>query len=272
MSEIAFMFMDLLEHDRISLAYIFLNEYLSKTGDYTGLQLLSYYIAYRSMVRAKIQLFTMDTPDCDEKLMREQFAKYRKYARLAEKSLRPPNPQLFVMNGLSGSGKSTFASFIAEDLCAIQLRSDVLRTRITETQNLSKYAPETHDLIYNTLADLAKQILMAGYSVVLDATYLKKPYRDQVIALAKELNIPITLIRCEASVDHLHAAVEARKQNKDNVSDANKKVIASQIENQDPLTPEEMKLTLKIQSDQSLSRDEFLILLKNFIEKRGNIK
>lgn len=56
MSEVAFLVMDLLEHRLDTQAWRFLNAYLEITGDYHGLRVLNYYLAYRALVRAKIDL------------------------------------------------------------------------------------------------------------------------------------------------------------------------------------------------------------------------
>ena len=56
MSEVAFLVMDLLEHGLDTQAWRFLNAYLEITGDYHGLRVLNYYLVYRALVRAKIDL------------------------------------------------------------------------------------------------------------------------------------------------------------------------------------------------------------------------
>jgi uncharacterized protein len=54
MSEVAFTVMDLLHHQRASLAWRFLNAWLESSGDYSGIRVLRFYLAYRAMVRAKV--------------------------------------------------------------------------------------------------------------------------------------------------------------------------------------------------------------------------
>jgi aminoglycoside phosphotransferase family enzyme len=53
-SEVAFLYMDLDFHQQHKLALRFLNQYLSRNGDYEGLGLLCIYLVYRAMVRAKV--------------------------------------------------------------------------------------------------------------------------------------------------------------------------------------------------------------------------
>ena len=54
LSEIAFLVMDLDDHQRPDLARRLLNKYLELTGDYSSLGVLQYYKVYRAMVRAKV--------------------------------------------------------------------------------------------------------------------------------------------------------------------------------------------------------------------------
>src|SRR6266516_4567782 len=54
MSEVAFTVMDLEDRGRADLSHRFLNAYLERTGDYSGLAVLRFYLVYRALVRAKI--------------------------------------------------------------------------------------------------------------------------------------------------------------------------------------------------------------------------
>ncbi len=56
MSEVAFLFMDLMDRGADALAWRFLNAYLEADGAYRALAVLRFYIVYRAMVRAKVHL------------------------------------------------------------------------------------------------------------------------------------------------------------------------------------------------------------------------
>jgi len=53
-SEVAFCYMDLVQHGHADWAWLFLNRWLEQTGDHAGLALLRYYAVYRALVRAKV--------------------------------------------------------------------------------------------------------------------------------------------------------------------------------------------------------------------------
>ena len=42
--------------------YSFLNAYLERSGDYAGLQVLRFYLVYRAMVRAKVDIIRASQP------------------------------------------------------------------------------------------------------------------------------------------------------------------------------------------------------------------
>jgi uncharacterized protein len=74
MSETAFLTMDLDDRGYPAWAHRILNDYLEKTGDYTGLRLLRYYQVYRALVRAKVACIRMNQAglsDRDRKQIRQ---------------------------------------------------------------------------------------------------------------------------------------------------------------------------------------------------------
>jgi hypothetical protein len=112
MSEVAFTVMDLQDRGRADLAHRFLNAYLERTGDYAGLGVLPFYLAYRALVRAKIarlraaQLGTGTASGAAR-------IEYRGYITLARGYAQPSRPALIITHGLSGCGKTTISQALA---------------------------------------------------------------------------------------------------------------------------------------------------------------
>ncbi|MFI4940090.1 MAG: AAA family ATPase, partial [Burkholderiales bacterium] len=126
MSDVAFLFMDLLARERVDFGYRFINSYLEVTGDYEGLSVLRFYVVYRAMVRAEITLLGMSQCMDGEKTKLAKIA--RDYLNLAKRWAQPMQPAsaaLILMHGLSGSGKTTVSQDILQTIGAIRLRSDV---------------------------------------------------------------------------------------------------------------------------------------------------
>jgi aminoglycoside phosphotransferase family enzyme len=127
MSEIAFAVMDLDHRARPDLASRFLNAYLERTGDYAGLAVLPFYLAYRALVRAKVALLrAAQGADGAGAGLDEAHG----YLQLASRYAEPEQPALIVTHGLSGSGKTTLTGALLERIGAVRIRSDVERKRM----------------------------------------------------------------------------------------------------------------------------------------------
>ena len=102
-SEIAFTFVDLLDHGQPGLANWFVDEVFSRNGDYDAALVLRFYAVYRAMVRAKVAAIRDGQTQTDST---EALA----YLALAEKLTAPPPPKLVITHGLAGCGKSVASS------------------------------------------------------------------------------------------------------------------------------------------------------------------
>lgn len=189
--DLAFLLMDLIARGRVAAANAVLNHYLTETrrdGDLDALAALPLFMSLRAAIRAKV---TAARPQRDAAM--EQSA--RDYFALAQKLIAPPRAMLLAVGGLSGTGKSLFARALAPAIMplpgAIHLRSDVLRKTLfgaPETKRLpaSAYTPEVTARVYAALAAMARQILAAGHSVVVDAVFAKRAERDAIAQVAQE--------------------------------------------------------------------------------------
>ena len=93
MSEVAFVVMDLADRARADLAHRFLDAYLERTGDYAGLAVLPFYLAYRAMVRAKIARLRA-TQLAKGAAKEASVEESRGYLRLARSYAAAPRPAL----------------------------------------------------------------------------------------------------------------------------------------------------------------------------------
>lgn len=231
MSEAAFLVMDLESHGHPELAWRFLNVYLEETGDYAGLAVLRYYLVFRAVVRAKVAAFAAAQASSDGGRW-SAWQTYAHYMDLARRFSQPRPPLLIVMHGLSGSGKSTVAAQLAAQLPAIRVRSDVERKRLfglaplARSQGLDIYTPEATQRTYARLHELAAGILAAGFSCILDATYLKRAERDGARAAAG--GHPVVLLACEAAPEVLEQRVAARHAAGTDAAEADLRVLSLQ--------------------------------------------
>ena len=255
MSEVAFLVMDLQDHQQPQMAQRFLNCYLEYTGDYAGMRVLVFYLVYRAMVRAKVNAIRLDQAAISTDEKAEEEKSLSGYLELARDYTRRTTPQLILTRGMSASGKSTLTEPLLEQLGAIRIRSDVERKRIFGVE-LEKeaavavgegiYTPEATDITYNRLAKLAELVIDAGYSVIVDATFQKDEQRKRFRNLARVKEVPFVILEFTASIDTLRQRIKARKYD---VSDADLLILEHQYANWRPLSKEEKPYAIEINTE-----------------------
>ncbi len=253
-NDIAFLLMDLEYRELPPRASVFLNEYLATTGDYAGLRLLRFYQLYRAMVRAKVAAIMRSQAGQSEQERERVGGDFHGYLTLAEHLARQPSPVLCITYGVSGSGKSLFSGWLAENLPAIRLRSDVERKRLfanaAPDQGLGQglYSAAATRRTYAHLRETAETVLQAGHSVIVDATFLKADQRQSFAALAAEQDLPYLILDCTAPQAVLHERILARQAEGADPSDADLDVLALQMENREPLNNREEATSIVVDS------------------------
>ncbi|MFQ3680359.1 MAG: AAA family ATPase [Pseudanabaenaceae cyanobacterium] len=240
----AFLAMDLDFRGRPDLANVFLNRYLTVTGDYEGVPLLSLFLSLRAYVRAKVTSFLLDDPAMDGATQAQAQAEAAAYYRLAAAYLQPRPPQVYATVGLSGSGKSTLAQALAAQVGAIWLRSDVIRKHLAGVPLLARggddlYTPERTARTYQRLLELAQLLTAAGWSVVLDAKYDRVALRQELTQALIPEGLPVTFLVCQAPVEVLTQRLQARTAAGTDVADATVDLLAAQQAALEPFAPEE---------------------------------
>jgi uncharacterized protein len=249
MSDVAFLVMDLRDRNRSDLAARFLNSYLLRTGDYEGLAVLPFYIVYRALVRAKIACLRLAQTTGDEQ--RAIRAELHTYVDRARSETKRTAPSIIITHGVSGSGKSTRAQALVES-GAIAIRSDVERKRLVGLDAGARshspvggglYASDVDRRTYNRLAELARYVVRAGYTVVVDAAFLKRAQRDLLRRVASELAVGFVIADCAAPQAVLRERVTRRLEHEHDASEATLDVLASQLATEEPLGPDEKSLS-----------------------------
>ncbi|PKO88027.1 MAG: hypothetical protein CVU16_14740 [Betaproteobacteria bacterium HGW-Betaproteobacteria-10] len=245
-SEIAFTYVDLLDHQRPDLAGWLLNEWLSRSGDFQGVSLLPFYAVYRALVRAKVAALRNDSVEAAG------------YLTMAKQLIAPPEPSLSITFGLSGSGKTTISSaIILADNSArtLRLRSDIERKRLfgltanaTSHSDIDSgiYTAEASSRTYAHLAKISAQLLANGWSVIVDAAFLKRQQRDIFHQLADDSHVPFKINACSASADDaMVAALQQRiTQRYGDASEATLAILERQLTQIEPLDQNEMPFVI----------------------------
>ncbi|MEM6838957.1 MAG: AAA family ATPase [Cyanobacteria bacterium P01_C01_bin.120] len=253
MFDIAYIIMDLTVAERQDLAASFLSHYVECTGDWEGLQVLPLYVSRQSYVRAKVTSFLLGDPSIDAAVKQAASAKAAKYYTLAWSYVQPQTGRLLMMCGLSGAGKSTVAQELSRQLGAIYLRSDAVRKHLAgvplrDRGDDSLYTPEMNQKTYERLTELGGLLASQGYTVILDAKFDREATRQLAIAQAQTLNLPLTIVHCQAAPEVLAQRVRDRQ---GDIADATVAVLAQQT--LEPFTAAESPYVKSIDTTQALT-------------------
>lgn len=209
----AFLAMDLEYLGRPDLAGVFVDSYLDSTGDDAPASLWHFYIAYRAVVRAKVDCvrYTQGHP--------ETVADATRHLDIALDHLRRGAVRLVVVGGAPGTGKSTLARALAGPLQAAVLSTDDVRAAMAAsgaiegapgTLGAGLYRPENVAAVYDAVLTQAHDMLRRGRSVILDGTWGDPRQRDRVRALAAQSTCPLTELVCAAPLAQTVTRIEAR--------------------------------------------------------------
>ena len=266
-SDMAFLVMDLEDRHQDILAQHFLNQYLEITGDYEGLSLLRFYKVYRALVRAKVGALRIGQEQPDSQEYAQTYKGFIQYLELAERYIKPAIPCLLINHGISGSGKTFFSRRIMQKYPAIHVRSDVERKRLfriaegsdsTAAIGEDLYRPEATQKTYARLLEIAKSLLMAGYSVLIDATNLKMQQRLPFIELAQSLRMSCFILDFHASIETLSRRVKQRSLEGKDMSDATLDIMQHQFTNYEPLSHDEQPFIIDIDTDSDINIDDIV--------------
>lgn len=266
-NELAFLLMDLDDHQRPDLAGMALNGYLEHSGDYEGLALLDFYRVYRALVRAKVSALRADQQDASQE-RQACLTEAETYVRLAHAYLERERPWLAITHGLSGSGKSTLALGLAAATGAIRIRSDVERKRLfaiapdDHEAPPGLYGPAASEQTFNRLETIATGILGAGFPVIVDATFLERSLRDRFLAIATRRGVPGMILSLQVDPQILRARLAQRQAD---VSDADVAVLEAQLARQEALTSAELQQTLSVDAGQAFDFPDLYQQLQQLI-------
>lgn len=247
LNDAAFLVMDFAAHGHSDFGRQFLNTYLEQTGDYESLSLMRWYLVYRAIVRAKVAAIRATQEPVHDSIAQRDCLEH---VSLAEQFAHPKPVTLWITHGLSGSGKTTASNAYTTRYGAIRLRSDLERKRLfqltatTRTSTARRdeiYSLDATEQTYKRLLELADKILRSGFSVIVDATFLKQAHRSAFRGLAEQLNIDWGILDCDQDVDVLRNRITARLAAGRDASDADLSVLEQQIATQEPLTPMELE-------------------------------
>ncbi|MBN2808967.1 MAG: AAA family ATPase [Deltaproteobacteria bacterium] len=205
-NDLAFLAMDLEEHNRFDYAASFVASCMRHLGDLFEPKLLSFYKCYRAYVRGKVLSFLSADAALGEDGRQQARLRAARYFRLATVYASPPPAGIILLAGVSGSGKSYLAQALSSLWGSKWLRSDVVRKELHGLSGKKAAAPfgqgiyssEQTFKTYQRLAEQAAAAVAEGLSVIVDAASLKAVHRELIYEVARRHGVPIRLLVCRA--------------------------------------------------------------------------
>lgn len=209
----AFLAMDLEFLGRKDLAEFFLSQYTRLAADPAPESLKDFYIAYRALVRAKVDCvrFTQGHSNAA--------ADASRHLDVALAHLHACSVRLAVVGGGPGTGKTTLAHALAERVGATVISTDEVRRAMQNSGAIGGeagvldaglYSDENVTAVYGEVLRQAHAHLADGRSVILDGTW-REPYRrDQARQLAIQTHSAEIELLCETPVSTAAQRVAAR--------------------------------------------------------------
>lgn len=248
-NEIAFTYIDLLHHRQPGLASWLLSEWLEHSADYEAIEVLRFYAVYRALVRAKVAAIRAAQGE-------DGLCQARSYLTLAERLVEPPPPHLVITHGVAGCGKSRAAKRLLlheRTATTLRLRSDVERKRLYAMATTARsgsppdggiYTSEASELTYQRLRQLARELLAARWSVIVDASFLERKRRDTFHELAIEMGAGFSIVAPTATLGRLRARVRGRLACGRDASEATLAVLERQLARIEALSADELAYVL----------------------------
>lgn len=200
----AFLAMDVEFLGRRDLAEHFLDAYSYSANDHAPISLRHFYIAYRAVVRAKVDCMRSAQGDADAT------ADAPRHLSLALEHLRSGTVRLVLVGGAPGTGKTTLAHALAERVDAEVISTDEVRRELRHCGTIQGeaglldaglYEADKVETVYRETIARAKDFLARGQSVILDATWRDPHRRHLAEQLATETMSVFVEIACWTSAD-----------------------------------------------------------------------
>ncbi|MBI3214073.1 MAG: nucleoside monophosphate kinase [Mycobacterium sp.] len=209
----AFLAMDLEFLGARELGDHFMAEYQRAAADPAPESLVDFYIAYRAVVRAKVDCIRFGQGVSGAR------ADARRHLDIALSHLRHGAVRLILVGGGPGTGKTTLARALAQNLGAQVISTDDVRRELQRTGVLSGeagaldtglYAPENVAVVYDTVLRQAHVSLSRGRSVILDGTWRDARQRERARDLAQQLSTGLIELSCTTELSEAKARIAAR--------------------------------------------------------------
>jgi aminoglycoside phosphotransferase family enzyme/predicted kinase len=263
-ADLAFLAMDLDFQGFTDVGQKLLTAYAQGAADPEVFMLLDFYKCYRAHVRCKVECLRQATGELTARKTTLAVERAQRYFEVAcGYAARFSRRTLWIICGLSGSGKSTIASELAKRLHLRVHNSDVIRKKFfglspkepkVATFGEGIYTPVATAQTYERMLLLSREELFHGDSVILDATFSKRQHRELFRCLAEEMGANVIFVECLCPDAVLRVRL-AERQTTSSISDARLNHLVAQQQAFEPLDELGDDLHLQVSTKQPLQQN-----------------
>ena len=210
----AFLAMDLEFLGRKDLGDYFLERHAVHSGHTAPSALQHFYIAYRAVVRAKVDCVRLSQGKS------EAAEDAARHLAIAVGHLQNGSVRLALVGGNPGTGKSTLARAVSERTGAQVISTDDVRRELRASGvitgdagvlNQGLYRPDNVAMVYEVALRRARSLLGNGHSVILDGTWRDPQMRGQAHRVASETYSAMVELMCSATVGTAAGRISTRR-------------------------------------------------------------
>ena len=240
-SDLAFLLMDLTRLGHGEIADELATRYRAAGFDLPD-SLLRYYRVHRALVRAKVAC--LERAGAEGDVARRYADEADGYLHMAAAQALKVQPALYVMSGLSGTGKSTVARSISRVCNVPVIASDDVRKELAGRTGPSPadwgqgiYASGWTARTYERMREVAQERLQTGQGVIVDATFLDSEQRERFAGEAAAAGVPAILVETVCDLATAMARIRARATRGGTNSDATEAIYLRQRQLLDEAPP-----------------------------------